>query len=276
MSNQYARVTLDGARVALHGAGARLKGARVTLRGARATLNGAWVGPKRRADAARTQRIVLCALLLGLQSACGLLPSMHHKPDPVIARVLPPPTPRTEGAIYQTGQQMELFVDLKAHRVGDLLTITLNEITAASKNATTTTAKTTTVANSAPTILGQSLTLKGAPILSANLSGADAFNGTGTSTQGNSLAGSLTVTVVEVQPNGNLVVQGDKTLKLNQGDEYVHISGVVRVPDIAANNTVTSDKLADAKISYWGKGVIDSSNRMGWLARFFNSPYFPF
>ena len=204
------------------------------------------------------------------------MPSMHHKPDPVIARVLPPPIPRTEGAIYQTGQQMELFVDLKARRVGDLLTITLNEVTNASKNATTTTAKTTTVANSAPTILGQSLTIKGAPLLSANLSGADAFTGTGTTTQGNSLNGSLTVTVVEVQPNGNLVVEGDKSLKLNQGDEYVHISGVVRTPDIAPNNTVTSDKLGDAKISYWGKGVIDSSNRMGWLARFFNSAFSPF
>jgi flagellar L-ring protein precursor FlgH len=271
-----AGATLDSAAVTLDGAGATLDRAAVTLDGAGATLNGASVWFGRGAVAGRGPRTVLCGVLLGLQAACGLLPSMHHKPDPVIARVLPPPTPRTEGAIYQTGQQMELFVDLKAHRVGDLLTITLNEITAASKNATTTTAKTTTVANSAPTVLGQSLTLKGAPILSTTLSGADAFNGTGTSTQGNSLAGSLTVTVVEVQPNGNLVVQGDKTLKLNQGDEYVHISGVVRVPDIAANNTVTSDKLADARISYWGKGVIDSSNRMGWLARFFNSPYFPF
>ena len=84
------------------------------------------------------------------------------------------------------------------------------------------------------------------------------------------------MTVIEVQANGNLVVQGDKTLKLNQGDEFVHISGVVRPADIATNNTVTSDKVADAHISYSGKGVIDSSNRMGWLARFFNSVFAPF
>lgn len=214
--------------------------------------------------------------LNALLTACGMLPAKDHKPEPVVARALPPPTPRTEGAIYQAGQQMELFSDLKARRVGDVLTIVLNESTNASKNAVTKTAKTTTVANSAPTIFGQSLTIKGAPILSTTLNGADSFDGEGSSTQSNSLAGSLTVTVVDVQANGNLVVQGDKTLKLNQGDEFVHISGVVRPADIATNNTVTSDKLADARISYSGKGVVDSTNRMGWLARFFNSPFSPF
>jgi flagellar L-ring protein FlgH len=211
-----------------------------------------------------------------LVAACGLLPSRDHKPDPAVARVLPPPTPRTDGAIYQAGQQMELFADLKARRVGDVLTIVLNEVTNASKTATTTTAKTTTVANTAPTIFGQNMTVRGRPILSTTLNGADAFSGAGTSAQSNSLAGSLTVTVTDVQANGNLVVVGDKTLKLNQGDEFVHISGVIRPADIATNNTVTSDKLADARISYSGKGVVDSSNRMGWLARFFNSAWSPF
>jgi flagellar L-ring protein precursor FlgH len=230
----------------------------------------------RRFGPARKLALAGILQLSALVSACGMIPAKDHKPEPVVARVLPPPTPRTEGAIYQAGQQMELFADLKARRVGDVLTIVLNESTNASKNAITKTAKTTTVANSAPTLFGQSMTIKGAPILSATLNGADSFDGEGSSTQSNSLAGSLTVTVVDVQANGNLVVQGDKTLKLNQGDEFVHISGVIRTADIATNNTVTSDKLADAKISYSGKGVVDSSNRMGWLARFFNSPFSPF
>jgi flagellar L-ring protein precursor FlgH len=211
-----------------------------------------------------------------LLSGCGMFPAREHKPEPVVARALPPPTPRTDGAIYQAGQQMELFADLKARRIGDILTIKLNESTAASKNAVTKTTKTTTVADSAPTIFGQSMTIRGRPILSTTLNGANAFDGEGASTQSNSLAGSLTVTVTDVQANGNLVVQGDKTLKLNQGDEYVHIAGVIRPADIATDNTVTSDKIADAHISYSGKGVTDSSNRMGWLARFFNSAYAPF
>jgi flagellar L-ring protein FlgH len=220
----------------------------------------------------RTLAVLICCAL----SACSLLPRRDRKPDPVVARVLPAPTPRTEGAIYQAGQQIELFADLKARRVGDVLTIRLTETTSASKSAATKTAKTTTVNNTGPTILGKTITAAGVPIFTTTLAGADAFDGSGSSTQGNSLAGSLTVTVMDVQPNGNLVVQGDKTLRLNQGDEYVHISGVVRRADIGTDNTVTSDKVADAHISYSGKGVIDSSNRMGWLARFFNSKFAPY
>jgi flagellar L-ring protein precursor FlgH len=215
--------------------------------------------------------LVCCAV-----SACGLIPSRPPKPDPVVARVLPPPTPRTDGAIYQQGQQIELFADLKARRVGDVLTIRLTESTNASKNAATKTAKTTAVNNTGPTILGRTITAGGVPIFTTTLAGADSFDGSGSSTQGNSLAGSLTVTVMAVQPNGNLVVQGDKTLKLNQGDEFVHVSGVVRCADIATDNTVSSDKIADAHISYSGRGVIDSANRIGWLARFFNSKYAPY
>jgi flagellar L-ring protein FlgH len=222
--------------------------------------------------------VLLCGLVSvdGLLSGCGLLPAKQRKPDPVVARVLPPPTPRTDGAIYQAGQQMELFADLKARRVGDVLTIRLTESTAASKSAVTKTAKTTAVNNTGPTVLGKTITAAGVPIFTTTLAGADSFDGEGSSTQGNTLAGSLTVTVMEVQSNGNLVIQGDKTLKLNQGDEFVHVSGVVRRADIATDNTVTSDKVADAHISYSGKGVIDSANRMGWLARFFNSAFAPY
>jgi flagellar L-ring protein precursor FlgH len=220
----------------------------------------------------RPSLILLCCAV----SACGLIPHRPPKPDPVVARVLPPPTPRTDGAIYQQGQQIELFADLKARRVGEVLTIRLTATTSASKSAVTKTAKTTTVNNTGPTIFGKTITASGVPIFTTTLAGADAFDGEGSSTQANSLAGSLTVTVMEVQSNGNLVVQGDKTLKLNQGDEFVHVSGVVRRADIATDNTVTSDKVADAHISYSGKGVINSSNSMGWLARFFNSVFAPY
>jgi flagellar L-ring protein precursor FlgH len=219
--------------------------------------------------------VALSAALAGL-SGCGLLPHRQPKPDPVVPRVLPPPVPRTEGAIYQTGQQMELFADLKAHRVGDVLTIRLTETTSASKSAVTKTTKTTSVNNTGPTLFGKTYTTNGVPIGTVTLAGADAFDGEGQSTQANSLAGSLTVTVMEVQSNGNLVIQGDKTLKLNQGDEFVHVSGIVRSADIATDNSVTSDRVADAHISYSGKGVINSSNRMGWLARFFNSAFSPY
>jgi len=226
-----------------------------------------------RSQSARTLiPVVLCALI----GACSMFPGKDHKPETVEPRALPPPAPRTDGAIYQAGQEMVLFADLKARHVGDVLTIVLNELTNASKNAATTTSRTSAVTDTGPTLFGKSITTKGVPILDTTLTGSNTFDGQGTSSQGNSLVGSLTVTVVQVESNGNLIVQGDKTLKLNQGDEFIHISGVVRPADIASNNSVTSDKLADAHISYSGKGVLDNANRMGWLTRFFNSVFSPF
>jgi flagellar L-ring protein FlgH len=216
--------------------------------------------------------VALSACLNG----CSMMPAKDKHPDNAPPRVLPPPAPRTDGAIYQAGQEMALFADLKARRVGDVLTIVLNESTNASKSAITKTSKNSAVADTGPALFGKSITTKGVPILDTTLTGSNSFDGEGSSSQGNSLAGSLTVTVTDVQANGNLVVQGDKSLKLNQGDEFIHISGVVRTADITTNNTVTSDKLADAHISYSGKGVIDNSNRMGWLTRFFNSVFSPF
>jgi flagellar L-ring protein precursor FlgH len=222
-------------------------------------------------------RALLAAAMSGALCACSMLPSSKpHKSEPVVPRTLPPPAPRTDGAIYQAGQEMALFADLKARRVGDVLTIVLNESTNASKNAETKTSKTSAVTDTGPTIFGKSITTKGVPILDTTLSGSHTFDGEGTATQGNSFVGSITVTVTEVESNGNMVVEGDKTLKLNQGDEFIHISGVVRPADVATNNTVTSDKIADAHISYSGKGVIANANRMGWLTRFFNSVFSPF
>lgn len=231
--------------------------------------------PAARRRAAQLATAAAALVLLLVVPACSMLPNHKPKPEPPpVARV--PPPPPTDGAIFQAGQQMELFSDLKARRVGDVLTIVLNESITGSKAAVTKTTKTTATANTGPTILGRSITHNGVPILDTTLNGSNTFDGEGSSTQSNSLAGSLTVTVMEVKANGNLVVQGDKTLKLNQGDEFVRLSGVVRPADIATNNTVTSDKLADARISYSGKGAVAQANSMGWLARFFNSPISPY
>jgi flagellar L-ring protein FlgH len=220
---------------------------------------------------------ILAALALAgaAGSGCSTLSHKDKDLEPATPRALPPPAPRTDGAIYQAGQEMALFADLKARRVGDVLTIELNEATSASKNAETTTSKTSAVTDTGPTIFGKSITTKGIPILDTTLSGSHTFDGAGTATAGNSFVGSLTVTVTQVESNGNLVVEGDKTLKLNQGDEFIHISGVIRPADIATNNTVTSDRVADARISYSGKGVIANANQMGWLMRFFNSIFSP-
>jgi flagellar L-ring protein precursor FlgH len=109
-----------------------------------------------------------------------------------------------------------------------------------------------------------------------DLHGNRTFRSNGTSAQRNVLTGTLAVTVARVLPNGNLVVRGEKSIGLNQGSEVIQFSGIVRAEDITPANTILSTQVADARISYRGRGVLDETNRQGWLGRFFNSPIWPF
>lgn len=181
-----------------------------------------------------------------------------------------------DGAIYQGQASSFIFEDMKARRVGDILTIVLSEKTNAKKQASTSTKKDNTVDLGTPTVFGSPITFKGRNILGANIGTAQEFSGEGDSVQSNALDGVISVTVASVYPNGNLFVKGQKRILLNQGDEYIQISGIVRPRDIGLDNTVSSTLLADARIIYSGEGAISDSNRMGWLARFFNGRYWPF
>lgn len=100
--------------------------------------------------------------------------------------------------------------------------------------------------------------------------------GNGQANQSNSLTGSISVSVVEVLPNGNLKVRGEKRVSLNQGNEYLRVSGIIRPNDISATNTVSSSQLADATIMYTGDGAVADASRMGWISRSFFSWLFPF
>ncbi len=201
------------------------------------------------------------------------------KPDnPYYAPVEVTPVPNlqpTTGAIYNPATARDLYADGRAYRVGDIITIELDESTQSSKSSSTSVEKSSSTEVGAGSVLGQSLSLFGNP-LSASLSSDNSFDGEGSSDMSNSLSGNITVTVHEVQPNGNLLVRGEKWLTLNQGDEYIRISGLIRPQDIDPDNTVLSTKLADARITYSGTGAQNDANVMGWLSRFFINPLWPF
>lgn len=188
-----------------------------------------------------------------------------------------PPTPPqsyapaepSTGAIYQPARNLTLFDDLTARRVGDTVTIVLAERTQASKSASTDAKKDSTLDTGIPILGGGSVTVNGNEILSNKWDTAQDFGGKGSSSQSNQLNGSITVTVAEVYPNGNLLVRGEKWLTLNQGEEFVQISGIIRPSDIEKNNSVPSFKVADARITYSGAGAIADANRPGILTRFF-------
>ena len=201
------------------------------------------------------------------------------RPYPAMAPVVPVVTPSVEpgaGAIYAAGPGLNLYGDRRARDVGDLLTITLVESTSATTSANTAIGKKSSVDIGSPSLFGAPVTLGGKDVLSASAKGERDFNGKGSSAQSNRLQGSVTVTVVQRLPNGNLVVQGEKNLRLNQGDELVQIQGIVRAADIATDNTIPSSRVADARIAYGGRGAVAQSNAMGWLGRFFNSALAPY
>lgn len=182
------------------------------------------------------------------------------------------------GSIYANtqGPRLRLFEDNKAREVGDLLTIVLIESTESRTRANTAVTKDAGIGMGVPNIAGASVTYKGRNILQAEVEGTREFAGGGVSTQSNALAGDITATVVQQMPNGNLLVRGEKMMRLNQGDELVQVQGIVRPADIGPDNRIASNRIGDARIVYGGKGTLARSNAMGWLGRFFNSALFPY
>lgn len=190
-----------------------------------------------------------------------------------MAYELPPAAP---GTIFNSASDSGLFMDLRARSVGDILTILLIERTDASKESSTSTARGSSVDTGLPTFAGRPITSGGTPILNNELSSDTTFDGQADSSQSNRLDGSITVTVAERLPNGNLLVRGEKLITINQGEEFIRLEGIIRPVDIGPQNTVASTKVADAAITYSGRGNLQATNRPGWLTRFFNSPFFPF
>lgn len=229
------------------------------------------------------------AAMLAAFSTLGACQRTELKPDPAYAAIRPSAARApvvNDGAIYRAGWDMRLFEDSRARRVGDILTVTLVETTNATTESTTSTSKSSNIQAANPTLLGTAAQFGVPPSLpfvstrdldlSITQSSNQTFNGEGTSEQSNSLSGSISVTVVEVLPNQNLVVRGEKLLNLNRGEEQLRISGIVRPQDISADNVVTSDRMANVGISYAGTGDTSSANVMGWLAKFFMSALMPF
>ena len=216
---------------------------------------------------------LLWVAIIGL-AGCAVSPT-----DEEFAATWPEELPEDrvpDGAIYHAGHDIALFENAVAHRVGDTLTITLMEATAASKSSKTTTRKSTKLDMPGPTIAGRPVTRHGREILSVDVDNEAEFDGEGASSQTNKLQGSITVTVAKRLANGNLLVRGQKWIQINQGKEYVRIQGIVRPIDIEADNTIPSYKVADAMIAYGAQGALNDANSPGLLSRFFNMKWLPF
>lgn len=212
-----------------------------------------------------------------LVSGCAMTPATStHQPNtfrsPQHAAVASHPN----GAIFQTihsttggVRYTPLFEDRRARSVGDTLIVNLNETTNASKSSGSNVDRSGSIDFSVPSLLGVPLSLlkKHATVEATS---NNKFDGGGESSSKNNFRGTITVTVIEALPNGNLVVSGEKQIGINQGQEFIRLSGVVNPVHIMAN-TISSTQVADARVEYRANGYLDEAQTMGWLSRFFLS-----
>ena len=206
------------------------------------------------------------ALALALVGCTTVPPTNVHQP--MTARPAPRnETPAPNGSIYQAGVSRTLFEDRRARYVGDTMTITIAETTSASTASNTKASRSGSISASVPTVSG----LPGKSLQGLELSASSdvSHDGKGDAAAKNAFTGNITVTVIEVLANGNLLVSGEKQVSIGAGTEYIRLSGVVNPYFISTANTISSANVADARIEYKESGAISEAQVMGWLARFF-------
>ena len=225
------------------------------------------------------QRLLAGMVMLTL-SGCAYIP---HKPlvdGSTSAQPAPPTAPVPNGAIFHAAQPMTsgyqpLFDDRRPRNVGDTLTIVLQENVSASKSSSANASRNGSSKFGVATAPRYLDGLLGNARADMDISGDNSFGGKGGANANNTFNGTITVTVNQVLSNGNLHVVGEKQIAINQGTEFIRLSGVVNPRTISGSNSVTSTQVADARIEYVGNGYINEAQTMGWLQRFFLnvSPY---
>lgn len=211
--------------------------------------------------------IVAASALLG---GCAVMPETIVQTPltarPQAANAIAPPA---NGAIFQSAAYRPMFEDRRARLVGDTITITINEKSSAGKLAGSTGSKVGTVTAAAPNLFGLFGTITNR--LDASASTSSKFEDKGAVTSSNNFISTLTVTVVEVLSNGNMIVAGEKQVSLDKGAEFIRFSGVVDPSTVNAGNIVSSTQVADARIEYRTNSRIDGAAVMAMMARFFLS-----
>jgi len=212
-------------------------------------------------------RLAVAVCVVSGLSACTSMPSsnMSHSPqfEPVYPIAAAPAKPAT-GAIYVGRQSDSWFGKSKSFQVGDVITVLLNESSQASRtqNGTITRESKNDMVPTGLANWGKGL---GGFMNGIKMDGSSMSNkGTGAADQQATLTGSVAVSVVEVMPNGNLVLRGEKQLALTEGSEIIQVAGIIRPDDVSPSNTVQSKRLANAQIAYRGSGDLANATKAGW------------
>ncbi|WP_063370741.1 flagellar basal body L-ring protein FlgH [Pseudoalteromonas luteoviolacea] len=222
--------------------------------------------------------ILIVAIGLGLTGCMSTENSSVVRDDPYYAPMYPEMEPESvvaTGSLFNSYSN-DLYSDKKAVRVGDIITVVLRESTQASKAANSKLDKDSEVKVDPFLGLGNVPVRIGGDAIQMSAGGDSSFQGDAQANQSNSLFGNISVNVMRVLPNGNLVIRGEKWLTLNTGEEFIRLEGLVRPQDVSYENEVESNRIANARIQYSGKGQTQEVQSAGWLTKFFMSTLMPF
>jgi flagellar L-ring protein precursor FlgH len=215
-------------------------------------------------------------IALGVLALGACTPPLRP-PTPPPAAMLPPPAAPPPGSLWHPEQAANYaFLDVRAHFPGDLLTVVVAETSKAKKDAATNTKAESSISASVQDFFGipasavRILPTGFNPESIVQATTARESKGNGETTREGSLTASITVTVIGVDANGNLHVQGDKVIGVNREQQYIILSGTVRPEDIASDNSVLSSRLADARIEYYGRGTVGDKQGVPLVHRLYD------
>jgi flagellar L-ring protein precursor FlgH len=181
------------------------------------------------------------------------------------------PVASSNGAIFQAAQYRPLFEDHRARLVGDTLTVQIVERVSASAKSTSSVEKTGSVDASLSALPGIAANSFTTPRASATGSATNTFSGKGGTENENNFSGTITATVIDVLPNGHLIIAGEKQIGVNQNVDVLRFSGQVDPRAIQTGNSVQSAQIANVRVEQRGRGAQAEAQRIGWLGRFFLS-----
>lgn len=214
----------------------------------------------------------LLLLLYGM-SGCASHVQEITTVEPLEEPVVANPRPQSPGTLWN-GDDSNWLADVKARRVGDIVTVIIKEQAKASKEATTDTSRDSSISAGISSFFGLEESVEEktriTPSSMIGASTGNQFEGRGKTTRAENLAATLTAQVVEVYPNGNLKIRGGKSVAVNNENQIIYLTGIVRPHDVTAGNTVDSGNILNAQITYTGKGAISDKQKPGWLTRIFD------
>lgn len=233
----------------------------------------------------RKQNGIAIAFALLLLSGCAGSPfpgkdarePLTSPPAAQPAQIVVPQEPRDPAAaagLWQETSYRSAFQDLRAHKVGDLITVNIVETSQANKKASTSTGRESSINAGISNLMGWEgkISKIGVPaefnnevMLKASME--NDFDGSGETSRNESMTASITARVIEVTPNGNLFIKGSRKVKVNNEAQYITLTGLVRPADVSPDNTVLSSYIAEAAIEYTGSGPVSDKQRPGWLMR---------